>query len=135
MTKPWFDLLSAEDVMSRINKIKDVKSVYLTMYKIVLSMEAHIFNIRWSIRKCLTLFIKNNFFPKELSLCHKLWLSNPNIFAIQFRRPYIFQPMTSVRSNSLSLKYQRFRPSVYPILRSENLSLWQRLNSFIFRIS
>ena len=48
---------------------------------------------------------------KELSLCHKLKFSNPNIFATQCRRPQIFQTMNSVRSNSVSLKYQRPTPS------------------------
>ena len=68
---------------------------------------------------------------KELILCHKLWFSNPNIFAIECSRPYIFQPINSVRSNRL--KYQRFTQ----ILRLENLSLWQRFNSFLneFRVS
>ena len=48
---------------------------------------------------------------KELSFCHKLWLSNPYIFATRCRRPLIFQTMISVISNCLSLKYQRFTPS------------------------
>ena len=45
---------------------------------------------------------------KELSLCNKLWCSNPYIFGFQCRRPLTFQTMTSVRSNNLSFKYQRF---------------------------
>ena len=45
---------------------------------------------------------------KELSLCHKLWLSNPFIFRTQCRRSLIFQTMTSARSNNRSLKYQSF---------------------------
>ena len=49
---------------------------------------------------------------KELSLNHKLWFSNKNIFAIRFRRRWKFQTMNSVRSNSLSLKYQGFPPLV-----------------------
>ena len=44
----------------------------------------------------------------ELSLCHKLRFSNPYIFTTQCRRPYIFQTMSSVRSNNTSLKYQSF---------------------------
>ena len=48
---------------------------------------------------------------KELSLCHKLRFSNPVICTTQSRRPLIFQTMNSVRSNNLSLKYQRFTPS------------------------
>ena len=44
----------------------------------------------------------------ELSLCHKLWFSNPYIFTTPCRRPYIFQTMSSVRSNNTSLKYQSF---------------------------
>ena len=45
---------------------------------------------------------------KELSLCHKLWFSNPYIFGFQRRKPLKFQTMTFVRSNNISLKYQRF---------------------------
>ncbi len=45
---------------------------------------------------------------EECNLCHKLWLSNSYIFAIQCRRPCIFQTMISVGSNNLSLKYKKF---------------------------
>ena len=45
---------------------------------------------------------------KELSLCHKLCFSKSYIFIFQCRRPQIFQTMNSVRSNNISLKYQRF---------------------------
>ena len=45
---------------------------------------------------------------KELSLWHKLWFYNLYNFATQCRRPKIFQTMNSVRSDNLSLKYQRF---------------------------
>ena len=48
---------------------------------------------------------------KELSLCHKLWLSTLFIFATQWLRPYLFQTMNSDRWKNLSLKYQRFTPS------------------------
>ena len=47
---------------------------------------------------------------KELSLCNKLWCSNPYIFSIQCSRPYIFQTMNYAISNP-SLKYQRFTSS------------------------
>ena len=43
---------------------------------------------------------------KEFSLCHKLLL-NTN----QWRRHLIFQTKNSVRSNNLSLKYQRLTPT------------------------
>ena len=43
---------------------------------------------------------------------------------------FIFQTMNYVRSFNLSLKYQRFTPSVEKIKELENLSLWQKLNSF-----
>ena len=33
---------------------------------------------------------------KELSLCHKLWFSNPYIFATQCRRSLIFETMNYV---------------------------------------
>ena len=48
---------------------------------------------------------------KELSLCHKLWFSNPYFFSTQCLRPYIFQAKYTDKSNNLSLKYQRFTPS------------------------
>ena len=48
---------------------------------------------------------------KELSFCHKLWFSNPFVFATQCNRPNIFKTMNSVRLNSISLEYQRFTPS------------------------
>ena len=44
---------------------------------------------------------------KELSLCHKLWFSNPYIFGTKFCRPWISQTMNSFGSNNLILKYQR----------------------------
>ena len=47
-------------------------------------------------------------FTKELTLCHKLWFSNPYIFGFQRRKPLIFQTMTFDRSKNISLKYQRF---------------------------
>ena len=45
---------------------------------------------------------------KELSLYHKLCFSKSYIFRFQCPRPKIFQTMNSVRSNNISLKYQRF---------------------------
>jgi len=47
----------------------------------------------------------------ELSLCHKLWFSNPYILATQCRRPKLFQTMNTSRSNNLNLKYKRFTKS------------------------
>ena len=52
-----------------------------------------------------------NFDTKELSFCHKLWFSNSYNLATHSLRPLIFQTINSLRSNSLSLKYQRFTPS------------------------
>jgi len=49
---------------------------------------------------------------KELSFCHKLIFSNSYNLATLFPRPLIFQTINSGRSNSLSLKYQRFTPTV-----------------------
>ena len=43
----------------------------------------------------------------------KLWCFNPKIFATQSLKHEIFQTMSSVRSNNLCLKYQRFTPSGY----------------------
>ena len=50
------------------------------------------------------------FAKKELSLCHKLWFYSPDICSTKRRRSEIFQTMNSVRSNNLSLKYQRVIP-------------------------
>ena len=43
---------------------------------------------------------------KELSFCHNLWFSNSYNLTTRFPRPLIFQTINSVRTNSLSLKYQ-----------------------------
>ena len=48
-----------------------------------------------------------------MSFCHKLCLANTDIFATRCCRPLIFQTMFFVRSNNLSLKYQRFTPLGY----------------------
>ena len=45
---------------------------------------------------------------KELSLCHKLWFSNPNIFGTQCRKPLIFQTYIFWSNKSHSFKFQRF---------------------------
>ena len=68
-------------------------------------------------------------FQTELSLCHKLWFFNPCIISIRCCRRLIFQTINSVRSNSLSLKYQRLTPSGYRDLRIKKFK-WRKLNSF-----
>ena len=55
---------------------------------------------RYKYRKYLNL--------KKLSLCHKLWFSNPYISVTQCRRHYIFQTMNPVRLDIQSLKNQTF---------------------------
>ena len=47
-------------------------------------------------------------FKKELSLCHKLWFSNPNIFGTHCRKPLIFQTYIFRSNKSHSLKFQIF---------------------------
>ena len=54
---------------------------------------------------------KHYFFIKELSFCHKFKFLNPYIFAAQCRTHLKFQTINYVRSNSLSLNYQKFAPS------------------------
>ena len=49
--------------------------------------------------------------PKELTLCHKLWFSNPNIFGTQCRKPLIFQTYIFWSNKSHSLRFQRFTTS------------------------
>jgi len=68
---------------------------------------------------------------KKLSLCHKLWFSNPYIFGTQCLRPYLFQTKYAVRSNNLSLKCQRFTSSGSEDIGISKLSLWQKLLSFV----
>ena len=68
---------------------------------------------------------------KELSFCHKLRFSNSHNLATCFPAPLIFQTFNSGRSNSLSLKYQRFTPSGCKDIGD---SLLQKLNSFVTNI-
>ena len=53
-------------------------------------------------------FILSITIAKELSLCHKLWFSNPYISVTQCCRHYIFQTMNPVRLDIQSLKNQTF---------------------------
>ena len=43
-----------------------------------------------------------------MTLCHKLWFSNPNIFGTQCRKPLINQTYIFWSNKSHSLKFQRF---------------------------
>ena len=72
---------------------------------------------------------------KELSLCNKLWFSNPYIFRFQCRIRLIFQTISSVRSIDISLKYQRFTTLGFKdigIRKSEfvakNQLLWEKIH-------
>ena len=56
--------------------------------------------------------------PKELTLCHKLWFSNPNIFGTQCRKPLIFQTYIFWSNKSHSFKFQRFTT-----LESKNIGI------------
>ncbi len=47
-----------------------------------------------------------------MSLCPQIWFSDP-FLCNPCRRPWIFKAITSVRSNNMNLKYQRFTPSGY----------------------
>ena len=71
-------------------------------------------NISLSYRtlNCRDIWIrKSEFVPKKLSLCFKLWFSNPYILATKCLRPKIFQFMNSFISNNLSSKFPRFTSS------------------------
>ena len=46
---------------------------------------------------------------KKLSFCYKIWFSNPNIFSTWCCMTSDIANYMSVRLNSLSLKYKRFR--------------------------
>ena len=65
---------------------------------------------------------------KELS--HKLWFSITYIFATQLRRLLILQTVNSIRSNSLSLKYQGFPVSGCQDIRIRKFEFVEKLNFF-----
>ena len=68
--------------------------------------------------------VLEGFKQRKLSSCHKLKFANLYIFATRCRRTLIFQIKNSVRSNRLSLNYQRFAPSRYKDIEGlYNLSL------------
>ena len=48
---------------------------------------------------------------KGIDFCQKYKFLNPYIFAAQCRTHLKFQTINSLRSKSLSLKYQKFAPS------------------------
>ncbi len=60
------------------------------------------------LKKCIWFVTTSAIHIKKLSLSHKLWLLNPYTLTTQCRRPQKFQTLYSVRSNNISLKYQRF---------------------------
>ena len=73
---------------------------------------------------------------KELSLCHKFNFCNPYIFATWWCKPLIFKTYI-IWSNSIYslLNIKGLRHWVAKILKLENQSLWQRLNSqFLFNL-
>ena len=59
--------------------------------------------------------VVRHFYPslEIIRLCHKLWFSNPYIFATKCGRLKIFQTMNFVRQFILNVKYKRFTPSGY----------------------
>ena len=60
---------------------------------------------------------------KELNFCPKLWFPNFNIAATQCCRLLKFQTMNTVRSNNVSLKYQRFILSGCKDIRIKKIEL------------
>ena len=66
-------------------------------------------------------------FSKELTLCHKLCFSNPNIFGTQCRKPLIFQTYIFWSNKSHSLKFQRFTT-----VESEDIGI--RKSEFVAKI-
>ena len=63
-------------------------------------------------------------YSNELTLCHKLWFSNPNIFGTQCRKPLIFRTYIFWFNKSHSLKFQRFTTS-------ESNDIWIRKSEFV----
>ena len=47
-------------------------------------------------------------YSSSMSFSHILCFNNFNIVATQCRRPLIFRTMNAIRSNNVSLKYQKF---------------------------
>ena len=60
-----------------------------------------------SYQAILISWLKSFFLKKELSLCHKLWFSNPYIFGTQCRKSLIFHTYIIWTDRSRSLKCQR----------------------------
>ena len=62
---------------------------------------------------------------EETKMVQRNWVfateSNFNIIATQCRRPLMFQTMKAVRSNNVSLKYQRFTSSGCKDIRIPNI--------------
>ena len=67
-----------------------------------------------------------------MSPCHRFWFSNLYIFETQCHKPLIFQTYIIWSNISHSLKCQWFTILDSKDLRLENLSLWQKINSFGF---
>ena len=67
---------------------------------------------------------------KELSFCLKLKYYYLYILATQCRRLQIFQTIISVRSNNLSLKYQRVKPTGCRDIEIRKFEVVAKPNSF-----
>ena len=66
-----------------------------------------------------------------MSFCHRLWFSNFNIIATQCRTTLIFQTINAVRSNNVSLKYQKCSSSGWYMISSG----WYMISSGWYMIS
>ena len=82
---------------NRKKSVHEIKNVYLRVTKI------------WM--RYVYLLQNRRIMVKEMSFCDKLRFSYCYIVLIQCWWPLIFQIMNSVRSNILSLKSPRFKPS------------------------
>ena len=120
--KIWPDRFSRFDVYwIQTNKQTDTPNLYIDLqidclysFLIILISKLDKIHYLWNITENPVYGLSINF-TKELSFCHKLWFSKFNIVATQCRGPLIFQTLNSVRSNNVSLKYQRFHHKVAKI--------------------
>ena len=62
---------------------------------------------------------------KELSFCHKLWVSNFNIVATQCRRPLIFQTLKDI---DIGFKKTEFVEKTQFLLRKTKMLTWNLQN-------
>ena len=83
--------------------------MWVTLHYMFLNINFRVIFSTLSLIILKTIFFRCSIFLSEAKYLKKeIKFSNPYIFVIQSRWSYLFQTMSSVRSDYLSLKYQRF---------------------------